>query len=258
MARLSNEQKQAKANLETALGGLDFAEIDIYKFKGSRQELEIIRRTLAKRSNQRLVRLENATSKITGEKYSEYGASELAYAFIEEKYGTPFDKGDKPRRFNEKLSTTGDKWDIKREITAMQNFLSSKSSTVAGQRSIEKKREKTFAEGKYGKSGKPHSGVHSNKSFYNFLNSSTYDRLKKAGFDSERIVDFYGRYQDKMSHEEIMRVFDKALSDWEKNQDKASIKNLNARLMRASSSKNTAKAKRGGKKKNAARSNKKS
>lgn len=218
--------------------------------------MEAIRRTLAKRSNQRLVRLERATSKVSGESYATYGAAQIAYDYILSEAS-----GFRSGRFKETLKTGKTKGELKREITALQGFLSAKSSTVRGQREIEDKRTKTFMSGEYGKAEGGHAGITPNKSFYNFLNSNTYSRLKAAGFDSEKIVDFYGRYKGKLNHQDIMKTFKKALDDYEQGEAKVSIKDLDSRLMEASNSKALEKARkkkaRTRRQNNAARHNKK-
>ena len=52
---------------------------DVYRGSYSLDELQRIRRTLAKRANQRIVRLERGESKITGEKLNTFGAVTEVY-----------------------------------------------------------------------------------------------------------------------------------------------------------------------------------
>ena len=175
------------------------------------KELNTIRRTLAKRANQRLVRLERAYSSITGESYATYGAIDYAREYLQ-KIGR--------NRFSEKKDYTDDFNLLRIEILQLQKFLSSKSSTVLGQREIEQKRIKSFES-----KGIRFSG---NKEFYDFLNSKDYSDLTKQ-FDSDKIVEYYDLARENMSDDQARRILSKAVDDM-RSKENYSLKDLQREL----------------------------
>lgn len=178
-----------------------------HKKNVSTSELQKVHRSLAKRSNQRLVRLENAVSKVTGETYDSFGAGDIAKEYLKA-------KGTKGKlRFSESLGnkkTDINRVELLKDISAMQKFLTSKSSTVQGQKDIEKKRLKTFSAPVYDVEGElVRNPIQSatNKEFYDFLTSETYKEATK-NFNSETIVEAYdlARTLGK-THNEIIDAF---------------------------------------------------
>ena len=165
--------------------------------------------TLAKRSNQRLVRLERSESPVTGKPYRA-GAYDLAMQYLK----SSRDKSGGKLRFSESRNytkevdketgkTAYDLYRIKRDILEMQTFLASKSSTVAGSRSIEQKRIETF------ESQGIAPEVASSDMFYDFLNSNAYEYFTLNQFTSEEIIDIYNTYRDAgMSAKKIQKAFD--------------------------------------------------
>lgn len=191
-------------------------ELNFYGTPISVDTLEIVRRRLAKRTNQRLVRLERSVSNISGEAYH-IGAYDLAQEYLREQKNT-----DKKRlRFSEKLSQRnaedfGSETEYRQflldEIAQLQSFLVSKSSTVGGNRAIEAKRVKTFKEA--GISGE----VATSKSFYNFITSAAYKFLDSRAVDSERLQELFDYYTDpeknrEMNPDDFQRVLDE-YTDW--------------------------------------------
>lgn len=171
---------------------------DVWHTSYGELELMAMRRQLAKTTNQRMVRLERSASKITGERY-DYGAVEIAKEYLMEHGGK--------KRFTEKLDVDMDTNELKREISAMQKFLNSKSSTVKGMRDIEKSRVKTFVDKGLDES------VVTDRDFYNFLSSETFKSLAKT-FDSETIVDMYdARRRKGADHDDIMKSLDDYLKE---------------------------------------------
>lgn len=162
-----------------------------------------IRRKLAKRANQRIVRLERATSKVTGESYSKIGIINETRGYIERTYGKT------KKRFSESINYAKNDIDrLRLEILALQRFLNAQSSTVQGIRQTEEKRIKAFAEGRYGPRyhlygtlAKPIKFA-SVKEFYDFLGSDTFRNLISAGFTSEQIIDIYDQSADRAHNAE--------------------------------------------------------
>ena len=198
---------------------------DVYRDVTTAADLQSIRRTLAKRANQRMVRLERAESKITGEKY-DFGAIEIAKHYLDGK-----------KRFSENKSYTDDISKLRREITVLQGFLTSKSSTVKGMREIENARLKTFESGNWGAKAKYGNGKSrslkfaSTKEFYAFLNSSTFKKLTSSGFTSDQIVELYDNQRERLNGEEdaLYEAMEQALEDY-RNGQKATLKDLTSRL----------------------------
>lgn len=204
---------------------------DLYK-NIDKSAAEDLRRTLAKRANQRLVRLERASSTITGENFSSYGAAQIAYNYI---------KSTNPgkNRFREKKGFSGSYSELVNEILNLATFLESKSSTVSGQREIEKKRVETFQSGKWGSAYKVGEGPQrrsiasaTNREFYDFLNSSIFQKLKAAGFTSEQIIEIYDESKEKasISDEKFYTIMDDLFQNWMENATTPSISDIIEKL----------------------------
>lgn len=196
--------------------------VDVYRKSFRPMELNQIRRTLAKQANQRLVRLERAKSTVTGESFASYGAAQV--------YSGEYLKKRGRRRFSEVLQPKGyNVNDLRREITVLQAFLNAKTSTVKGQREVERARIETFEKGKWGRSGKNrHIKFASNKEFYDFLNSETFNGLIRSGFTSEQIVDLYdqARSRQKGDADATVDAMQNALDQFRAGTAKTSYKNL--------------------------------
>lgn len=206
---------------------------DYWHKKGvTENELLQVHRTLAKRTNQRLVRLENAVSKVTGENYASYGAGDIVKEYLAGKG----QKGNKKLRFTENAKsfyllpedeqTDGQKYnrvEILRDIKKMQDFLLSKSSTVGGQKDIEQKRLNTFGTDKIENGEVVRRAVEfrDNKEFYDFLSSETFKALSET-FNSETLVEVYDQARkEEKTHEQIID----ALADY-RNKENLNVKGL--------------------------------
>lgn len=209
----------------------NYAEIDPHDKSLSRQDLLSIRRQLAKRANQRLVRLERGSFKVTGEDFTGYGAYKHAMVHLEaSKQGT---------RFKESINYLSDAnpKEIRDEIKRLQTFLHSKTSTVAGHREIEKMRIKTFESGQWGLTeeqkarGEMNKPLHfsDTKEFYDFLNSKTFEDLKKHAFTSEQLIEIYDEYNVAGNEEKTIKAFEAALEEF-RAQGNASFKSLTSKM----------------------------
>lgn len=202
-------------------------ELDVWHKSYTPSELQAYRRKLAKRANQRLVRLERAKSSVSGESLSGIGASEQAYAYLGgQKKGK--------RRFTERLDSGLSDFALKREIAVLQGFLSGKSSLVSGMREIEEKRVKTFESGKWGSASytdgeRRKLKFADTKEFYDFFHSDTYRNLSSQGFTSEQIVEAYdaARETGKGADEEAMAALERALEEF-RAKGRATLKDLRA------------------------------
>lgn len=209
----------AKAKAEAK--GLD---INVYTASLTPTELTKLRRSLAKRANQRLVRLERARSKISGERYSDIGAAPIAKEYLSHKKRNRFLESKQAMSYEEE----------RREVSVLQSFLKSKSSLVSGIRDIERRRIEKFESGQYGSydvTGKERRGLKfaSTKEFYDFLNSGLFKDLQNAGFSSEQILEEYDTAREtfKGSVDEAFDAMSEALEKF-RQQGSVSLKDLRA------------------------------
>lgn len=164
-----------------------------------------------------MVRLERGKSRITGESLN-FGAIELAKAYLE----SDANIGSSENRFSEKLKASDDPTALRRELTQLQTFLNSKSSTVKGMNEIERKRIRTFESGDWGNEFSPGKRralkFASTKEFFDFLNSGTFRDLKSAGYTSEQIIEMHdeSREQHPETYAKQMEKVEKALDGWRK------------------------------------------
>lgn len=198
-------------------------DIDVYRSTQSLSSLSALRRKLAKRANQRLVRLERATSKITGEHYNEYGAAQNAYEYLSRLHRNRFSEVQKPYQ---------DLNALRHEIVVLQGFLGAKSSLVSGQREVERKRIASFESGEWGTKWKTQ-GIRnrpikfaSNKEFYDFMSSSTARKLMSSGFTSDTVVELYDLTKEAKEEADVADELEKALAEFREKEKSINIKDL--------------------------------
>lgn len=182
---------------------------DVYGNQYSTAQLQEIRRKLAKRANNSLRDLARNSSPITGEVYNSYGAAVDALDYL---------KARNRRYFSESLTLTENRTVLKAEIQRLQYFLTRPSHTVKGQREIEQKRIETFEK----------KGIHfaSTKEFYQFLNSGTFQSLRKLQYSSEQLIEDYERAREQdMTNDQVMEKLSNALDAFRKG-EKVTQKNL--------------------------------
>lgn len=182
---------------------------DVYGNQYSTAQLQEIRRKLAKRANNSLRELSRNSSPITGEVYNSYGAAVDALDYL---------KARNRRYFSESLTLTKNRTVLKAEIQRLQYFLTRPSHTVKGQREIEQKRIETFEK----------KGIHfaSSKEFYQFLNSGTFQSLRKLQYSSEQLIEDYERAREQgMTNDQAMEKLSNALDAFRKG-EKVTRKNL--------------------------------
>ena len=216
-----------------------------YSYKDLRRmspgQLIKLRVKYAKRANQRLVRLERSESPVTGKPYSA-GAYDIAMEYLKNTREKQTKEGS--YRFSESPNytkhidaetgkTAYDMYRIKRDILELQSFLASKSSTVSGNKKIERKRIETFK-----REGISETTAASSE-FYDFLNSNAYEYFVLNDFTSETIVDIYNNFREAgMDGQRIQKAFDdlkaKALRNAKKNKELAgdgiTVKDINKAL----------------------------
>lgn len=213
MSRGRKKQYSAPLKQARSVKHPEYRTLDVYRKSATVEELQTMRRALAKQANQRIVRLERAESAISGEKYNTFGAVIDAYEYL---------NYSGRRRFSEVKGYLKDQNQLRREITVLQGFLSRKTSTVKGIRDIERKREKAFKE-----KGLKFANT---KEFYDFINSQTFKDLVSTGFTSEQIVDAYDLSRRRKKDTEVIKDIEKALTDFRTGEKKVSLKNLEKTL----------------------------
>ena len=211
-----------------------------YSYKDLRRmspsQLIKLRVKYAKRANQRLVRLERSESPVTGKPY-QAGAYDLAMQYLkatrEDKTGGKYRFSESPNYTKHVDAETGetayDMYRIKRDILELQTFLSSKSSTVKGNREIERKRIETFANAGIDEK------VAASAAFYDFLNSNAYEYFVMNAFTSETIIDIYNTYREAgVDAKKIQEAFDKLKAESIKraadDADELTIKDIKSAL----------------------------
>lgn len=202
--------------------------LDVYLTPGGVSELQQIRRRLAKRANQRAVRLEREVSNITGERYNQFGAISDIYKYLN-------DIGRS--RFSEQLNYSDDLDLLQEEVVVLQKFLTRKTSTVSGMRDIERKRLETFSSGVWGsaKDGGPVRRAlefADTKEFYDFLNSETFRSLVSSGFTSEQVIERYDEARVKQKADVVADAMAEALNKFRRKENpvKVSLKNLKTQM----------------------------
>ena len=170
------------------------------------EELQEMARSLSKVANQRMVRLEREEG-LTGGGYKEIGFYKESQTYLEYQVKKAGKKEKDTYRFPESYKSVTDVRELKQDITRLQGLLSYKSSTVGGWHEIENSRQETFAK----KGISEH--ITSTKSFYKFLNSPQYAKLKKAGYDSDQIIDLIS---DASSNGKSITAIVKGFNDFEK------------------------------------------
>lgn len=171
-----------------------------WNVSASMEALQAVRRKLAKRANQRMVRLERSASPITGKAYH-VGAYDIAQAEL----------GDR-KRFSESLNYLTDITELKKEIGQIQAFLNAKSSTVSGNKEIEEKRIATLTN--LGRDEEGHTPISEatarSAGFYDFISSKAFIYLSEKQVDSEGLQEIYDYYTEKkgLSYEEVQGIVD--------------------------------------------------
>lgn len=154
-------------------------------------ELNKLRRRLAKRANQRLRDIERAG-------YTEA----YVYASTMSGYLLPSER----TRFFEGTRNL-DLRSLKTELDELRWFLSAKTSTVGGIRKFERQTSEKFKELKSFKK--------SPDLFWKYMSSAAVKHLKKLGYSSEELIEFYDfATENKVGYDDIM----KALESFEKGE----------------------------------------
>lgn len=175
----------------------DYGSWNVWTKSYSRRELESRRRQLAKVANSRILSLERGTSKISGESLFSAGWYDIYTEYLE---------SQGRRRFSEGAGYEGTDYNLRREISILEDFLAMRSSTVSGARAIENQRVQTFID-----KGVPEE-IATDARFYDFLHSETFAQLNFSALDSENIIDLIGEYSATKSLDDILSAFEAHLS----------------------------------------------
>lgn len=160
--------------------------IDVRRGGYTLEELDRIRRKLAKRANARLLSLERAGR--------DYWAYDIAQHYLNAR---------NRRRFSER-SFKGSAKNAIRELEEIISFLNSASSTISGSKAIEDKIKTSFA----GKDvNVAELGSHD---FFDFLDWYNSDKRGRSKIQSAIAIDFYNKsIQQGKSKEDVQREIEK-------------------------------------------------
>lgn len=189
-----------------------FQTTNYWNVSASMEALQFVRRKLAKRANQRMVRLERSASPISGKAYH-VGAYDIAQAEL----------GDR-KRFSEKLDYITDITDLKKEIGQLQAFLNAKSSTVAGNKEIEEARVATLTD--LGRDEEGHTVISEatarSAGFYDFISSKAFIYLSEKQVDSEGLQEIYDYYTEKkgLTYKEVQDLVDEYYKEVQKDENR--------------------------------------
>ena len=213
---MARKPRKGKINYNANPGNNPRYQVDVYRTASTLlPDLKTFRKSLAKVANNRMRELEAENL--------DFYAYDMAADYLR----TQGKKGK--LRFSESLDAKGVA-DIRREITVLQGFLSSPSSTVAGQRKIEQKRIETFGNWKpaHQKKNANYKGVDlsqqaQTKTFYAFLNSNAFKDLRKF-YSSEQIFRAYknGNVDGSKAQKKIQQ----AMTEYVKTTRKPSVQGL--------------------------------
>lgn len=154
-------------------------------------ELNKLRRRLAKRANQRMREIERAG-------YTDA----YVYATTMSGYLQPTER----TRFYEGTRQM-DLFTLREELNELRWFLNAKTSTVGGIRSFERETSKQFANLKSFKK--------SPDLFWKYMSSASVKHLKKMGYSSEELIEFYDfASENRVGYDQIID----ALKDFEKGE----------------------------------------
>lgn len=175
----------------------DYGTWDVWRKSYSPDELDARYRELARATNSRIRRLRQETSL--------YGADK------EPLWSRPFYAGIKTRLgervyFTEVKHPKLNHYDLLNDITAMEEFLATKSSTVGGIRELERNRSNKFIE-----KGVP-SEIAKDPRFYDFLSSKTFSELDLYHVPSKKIIELISEYSNDLSMDDIVNAFQEYLN----------------------------------------------
>lgn len=151
------------------------------------EELQGIRLKYARIANKRLKRLEDAGRDV--------------YAYTTATLYTQRTRGSNRFSTSKRFSESAEV--LMRDIEALTTFLNQRTSTISGQKTLEREKIQTF-EKKLGRR------IDNPQEFWNFLSGSSFQDLRGARRgDSNYFVDFYVRASDEgYSTEEINKLLD--------------------------------------------------
>lgn len=171
----------------------DYGHWNVWKESYSVRELRNRRVQLAKAANTRLRRLEKSTT-ISGKSMIDMPWFDTITGALEIQGRIRFSES-----YNVDKTITG----IKNEITALETFLSMKSSTVGGFRQVEEQRVQSLVD-----AGLPEE-VARHPNFYEFVSSETFASLVDTSLSSEDIMEFFETGQEEgLTVDEIIAEFE--------------------------------------------------
>lgn len=167
-------------------------------------ELNKLRRRLAKRANQRMREIERAG-------YTDrYVYAAAMSGYLQPSGRTRFYEGKREM----------DLFTLREELNELRWFLNAKTSTLGGIRAFERETTRQFA-------ALP-SFQQSPDLFWKYLSSASMEHLKKLGYSSEELIEFYDfATEDKVGYDTIMKALDDfrrgEIDSWDELYNKAGL-----------------------------------
>lgn len=187
MAKVGHLAKYAFKRKEEEIPVIDMRKASSYNLA----ELNKLRRRLAKRANQRMREIERAG-------YSDaYVYATTMSGYLQPTERTRFYEGNRQM----------DLFTLREELNELRWFLNAKTSTVGGIRAFERETSKPFANFP--------SFQKSPDLFWKYMSSAAVKHLKKMGYSSEELIEFYDfSAENRVGYDDIMS----ALKDFEKGE----------------------------------------
>lgn len=184
MAKVGHLAKYAFTRKEEEIPIIDMRKASSYNLA----ELNKLRRRLAKRANQRLRDIERAGLS------DRYVYQNIMSAYLLPTERTRFYEGTRQMRL----------FTLREELNELRWFLNAKTSTVGGIRAFERETSKQFANFP--------SFQKSPDLFWKYMSSAAVKHLKKMGYSSEELIEFYDfSTENRVGYDDIMS----ALEDYE-------------------------------------------
>lgn len=142
------------------------------------EDLRKLRKSLAKRANERLRQLER--------KGYERNAYTMAQRYISKT------RGENVKRFNEGLMKSANLERLRSDLEELQAFLNAETSTIKGIKVLEKRRVEFFRNRRDLQSGKESLVISNEKEFWDFISSEEFKSVSKYA-SSDKLLELYDK-----------------------------------------------------------------
>lgn len=164
------------------------------------EDLRNLRKSLAKRANERLRQLER--------KEYERNAYTIAQRYISKT------RGENVKRFNEGLMKSANLERLRSDLEELQAFLNAETSTIRGIKALEKRRVEFFRNRRDLQNGKESLVISDEKEFWDFISSEEFKNASKYA-SSDKLLELYDKAvtvdetTDRRNYEEFKEALKK-------------------------------------------------